>query len=95
MLNFFSAWEPDKVLDPGVYWLYMAEMGFYLHSLYAMLYMETIRRDFKVMMAHHVLTIGLLLFSYFVRLQNQQTNKSTHTPIAFSISDFILWVCCC
>ena len=45
----------------------MVEIGFYLHSVYATVYLETIRKDFFVMMLHHVLTIGLLLFSYAVR----------------------------
>lgn len=55
------------MLEPGIYWLYMAQMAFYLHCVYATLYLETIRKDFAVMMIHHFLTLGLLLFSYIVR----------------------------
>ena len=61
-------WSSSVALEPGLYWLYMTQIGFYLHCIYATLYMETIRRDFSVMMTHHVLTIGLLLFSYVIRL---------------------------
>lgn len=45
----------------------MTQMGFYLHCMYATVYLETIRKDFAVMMTHHVLTLGLLLFSYVIR----------------------------
>ena len=45
----------------------MVQIGLYLHSVYAIVYLETIRKDFFVMILHHVLTIGLLLFSYAVR----------------------------
>ncbi len=60
-------WSPNLAIDPLVHWLYMVEMGFYLHCCYATVYIETIRRDFTIMMAHHVVTLGLLLFSYIVR----------------------------
>lgn len=60
-------WEHDMKIDPGLHWLYMFEIGFYLHSLYATVYLETIRKDFMVLLLHHMLTIGLLLFSYVVR----------------------------
>ena len=51
----------------GIYWLYMLQMGFYVHCVYASLYLETIRRDFLAMMFHHFLTLGLLSYSYAVR----------------------------
>ena len=60
-------WEHDMTIGPGLHWLYMFEMGFYLHSIYATVYLETIRKDFVVMMLHHLLTFGLLLFSYAIR----------------------------
>ena len=64
---YISAWSPTEPLEPGLYWLYMLQMGFYYHSIYAAVYIETIRRDFAVIMTHHLLTLGLLLFSYIVR----------------------------
>ena len=51
----------------GIYWLYMLQMGFYVHCVYASLYLETIRRDFLALMFHHFLTLGLLSYSYAVR----------------------------
>ena len=61
-------WYPGiAVDDKAMYWLYMIQMGFYLHCAYASVYLETIRRDFIILMMHHVLTLGLLLFSFMVR----------------------------
>ena len=47
--------------------LYFIECGFYLHSIYATLYMDTVRKDFMVMIIHHVLTMTLITFSYATR----------------------------
>ena len=60
-------WQPGISIWPGLHWLYMVQMGFYLHCVYATIYLETIRRDFVVLMLHHGLTLGLLMFSYIVR----------------------------
>ena len=48
-------------------WLYLTECGFYFHSIYATLFMDTKRKDFVVMLVHHVLTLMLLSFSYVIR----------------------------
>lgn len=61
------AWTPHQSVEPALFWLYMTQMGFYLHCCYASIYIETIRKDFHVLMTHHILTLGLLLFSYIVR----------------------------
>ena len=60
-------WHPGIPISSGIHWLYMVQMGFYLHCAYASVYLETIRRDFVVLMMHHLLTLGLLMFSYIVR----------------------------
>jgi ceramide synthetase len=44
--------------------LYFMEGGFYLHSIYATCYMDSIRNDFAVMLAHHVITLSLIFISY-------------------------------
>lgn len=66
------AWSPSTLPLPGLYWLYMTQMGFYLHCTYASIYLETIRKDFGVLMTHHVLTLGLLFFSYMIRSADLQ-----------------------
>ncbi|XP_041379645.1 ceramide synthase 1-like [Gigantopelta aegis] len=58
---------PGITVEPSLYWLYMLQMGFYAHCVYASVFIETIRRDFTVLMIHHFLTLGLLSFSYAVR----------------------------
>ena len=62
-----AAWHPGMAIQPSIYWLYMLEMGFYLHSVYATIYIETIRKDFNVMLTHHFLAYALLWFSYVTR----------------------------
>ena len=50
-----------------MYWVIMLELGFYLHSIYATVYLETRRKDFTVMLSHHFVTVGLLFFAYIIR----------------------------
>lgn len=52
-----------------IQWLYLIECGFYLHSIYATLYMDTKRKDFLVMLFHHFLTIILIVVAYGTRYQ--------------------------
>lgn len=47
--------------------IYFVECGFYLHSIYATLYMDMKRRDHNLMLMHHVVTILLLMLSYSFR----------------------------
>ena len=55
------------VIPYDVKFLYYLECGFYLHSIYATLFMDQIRKDFAVMILHHVLTMALIVFSYATR----------------------------
>ena len=50
-----------------LYWLYMLQMGFYVHCVYASTFLETIRRDYTLLMLHHFLTLALLSYSFAVR----------------------------
>jgi len=43
---------------------YTLQCGFYIYSVAALLYWETRRKDFNVMMTHHIVTIGLISYSY-------------------------------
>ena len=60
-------WHPGESVDPLLFWLYVVQVGFYMHCAYASVFIETVRKDFVVIMLHHVLTISLLLYSYSVR----------------------------
>lgn len=56
-----------------VKFLYFIECGFYLHSIYATVYMDAVRKDFVVMLIHHVLTITLISISYATRLHRHNS----------------------
>uniref|UniRef100_A0ACD5XR58 Uncharacterized protein n=1 Tax=Avena sativa TaxID=4498 RepID=A0ACD5XR58_AVESA len=45
----------------------MYATGFYIYSIFALLFWETRRKDFGVMMAHHVSAIILIVMSYICR----------------------------
>jgi len=47
--------------------LYLFELGFYFHALFAHFVMETKRSDFWPLFFHHVVTIWLIYFSYVVK----------------------------
>lgn len=65
--SFAIGWFPAEPVGSSIYWLNMLEVGFYIHCLYAMVYLEPMRKDFAVMMLHHVLVILALLSSYTFR----------------------------
>ena len=67
LLAHWESWYPGSPVDPAVFWLYVAEIGLYLHCIYGTIFLDTIRKDFAVITMHHSLTIFLLLFSYAVR----------------------------
>ena len=62
-----TAWHPEQTVDAGIYWLFTFEIGFYLHYMYGMMFLETKRKDFVVLMLHHILTIALIVGCYIVK----------------------------
>jgi len=60
-------WSTDMVIPFDIKLMYFIQCGFYLHSIYATLYMDYKRKDFYVMLIHHVLTMTLILVSYATR----------------------------
>ena len=60
-------WSIDMVVPTDIKVLYFAQCGFYVHSIYATIYMDSKRKDFYAMMLHHVLTIALISLSYVSR----------------------------
>ncbi|XP_077869585.1 ceramide synthase 1-like [Saccoglossus kowalevskii] len=63
----FADWSNGMEIPLDIYILYVYQCGFYVHSIYATIYVDSIKSDFYLMIAHHILTIGLLTFSYAVR----------------------------
>nr|GEX33307.1 LAG1 longevity assurance homolog 2 [Tanacetum cinerariifolium] len=47
--------------------VYMCQCGFYIYSIAALLLWETRRKDFSVMMSHHIVTVFLIGYSYITR----------------------------
>ncbi|XP_031491792.1 ceramide synthase LOH2 [Nymphaea colorata] len=64
--EFFKGW-PKQDLKPSLGLLYMCQCGFYIYSIAALLTWETRRKDFSIMMSHHIVTVVLIGFSYVTR----------------------------
>ncbi|GFS55834.1 ceramide synthase 1 [Nephila pilipes] len=68
-----TVWENWSLTESpplDIYIMYMAQCGFYVHSLYATMFLDTWRKDSLVMMIHHVLTVTLISISYSLRYHN-------------------------
>ncbi|KAG0579800.1 hypothetical protein KC19_4G124100 [Ceratodon purpureus] len=59
---------PDQLTKVKLKGLYGFAGGFYLYSIFALLFWETRRSDFGVSMSHHVATLILIVFSYLAKL---------------------------
>ncbi|GLU03202.1 hypothetical protein SLE2022_204120 [Rubroshorea leprosula] len=64
--GYFRGW-PDQELKLPLQLFYMCQCGFYIYSIAALLVWETRRKDFAVMMSHHVITVILIGYSYITR----------------------------
>nr|GEX92483.1 LAG1 longevity assurance homolog 3-like [Tanacetum cinerariifolium] len=69
-----SAWKcpgtqrwPDQKAKLKLKGLYMYTAGFYMYSIFALIFWETRRSDFGVSMGHHVATLVLITTSYVTR----------------------------
>ncbi|KAM1106322.1 hypothetical protein ACFX13_003260 [Malus domestica] len=61
--EYFKGW-PNQELGLPLKLFYMCQLGFYSYSIAALLTWETRRKDFSVMMSHHVITVLLIGISY-------------------------------
>ncbi|KAJ0984108.1 hypothetical protein J5N97_002464 [Dioscorea zingiberensis] len=67
---YFEGW-PNQELKVSMKLFYMCQCGFYLYSIGALLLWETRRKDFGIMMSHHIVTsllIGYSFLSGFLRI---------------------------
>lgn len=62
----FRGW-PYQPLKFPLKLFYMCQCGFYIYSIGALLIWETRRKDFSIMMSHHVITVFLIAYSLFTR----------------------------
>ncbi|CAL8070760.1 unnamed protein product [Calicophoron daubneyi] len=66
-------WDPvlgkedvaDVPLQSDIVLVYALQFAFYVHSVYATLYMDVWRKDSAAMMIHHGVAISLIVFSFF------------------------------
>uniref|UniRef100_A0A1D1YSZ3 LAG1 longevity assurance 2 n=1 Tax=Anthurium amnicola TaxID=1678845 RepID=A0A1D1YSZ3_9ARAE len=64
--QYFKGW-PNQELKFLLKLFYMCQCGFYTYSIAALLTWETRRKDFSIMMSHHIVTTVLIGYSYFTR----------------------------
>lgn len=64
--GYFRGW-PNQELKFSLELVYMCQCGFYVYSIAALVLWETRRKDFSVMMSHHVITVFLIGYSYITR----------------------------
>ncbi|KAJ4836330.1 hypothetical protein Tsubulata_007289 [Turnera subulata] len=65
--EYFNGW-PNQELKLPLMLFYMCQCGFYIYSIAALLIWETRRKDFAVMMSHHVITVILIGYSYITSI---------------------------
>ncbi|XP_046857899.1 ceramide synthase 1-like isoform X2 [Xenia sp. Carnegie-2017] len=63
----WTEWFVGMPIPFDIYYLYCIQTSFYVHSVYATLFMDIWRKDSIAMLIHHFLTVFLLSFSYAVR----------------------------
>ena len=60
-------WTLGGPIESDIYWLYMAQIGMYLHFIFATVFVNARKKDYNVLLLHHFLTIALLAWSYAIR----------------------------
>ncbi|XP_014679694.1 PREDICTED: ceramide synthase 1-like [Priapulus caudatus] len=66
-LSGWHGWAEGMYIPSDIFWLYMIQCSFYLHSVYGTLFMDAWRKDSVIMLFHHFLTLALIWFSYAAR----------------------------
>ncbi|XP_048574838.1 ASC1-like protein 1 isoform X1 [Triticum urartu] len=59
---------PDQKMKLKLKAVYMYAAGFYIYSVFALLFWETRRKDFAISISHHVATVVLIVMSYICRI---------------------------
>ncbi|KAH0461801.1 hypothetical protein IEQ34_009376 [Dendrobium chrysotoxum] len=64
--EYFKGW-PNQELGFSTKLFCMCQCGYYTYSIFALLIWETRRKDFYIMMSHHIITSILIGYSYITR----------------------------
>lgn len=62
-MQYFDGW-PSQPIPSSLRLFYMCQCGFYIYSIFALIAWETRRKDFAVMMSHHVVTSVLIGYAF-------------------------------
>lgn len=65
--DLWDDWAPKMNVPFDIQLMYFVQCGFYLHSIYATVFMDYKRKDFYIMLLHHIVTMTLILVSYATR----------------------------
>lgn len=60
-------WHRGIEVPIDIYIVYIAQLGFYIHSFYGTAVMDVVRKDSTIMFIHHAVSCTLLGFSLAVR----------------------------
>lgn len=64
--EYLKGW-PNQELNFSLKLYYMCQFGFYIYSIAALITWETRRKDFSIMMSHHIITSTLIGYSFLTR----------------------------
>lgn len=64
---FFLGWHKGMPVPDDIYTLYVVQAGYYIHAIYAVLFMDLWRKDSILTFSHHILTISLIVLSFSLR----------------------------
>jgi ceramide synthetase len=79
LASHYTGWTKGGPVVADIYWLYMFQLGFYSHFLFATIFINTKRKvfatifvntkrkDFWVLLLHHFITLALITWSYAIR----------------------------
>ncbi|XP_017750200.1 PREDICTED: ceramide synthase 5, partial [Rhinopithecus bieti] len=76
---------PFQPLSSGLYYYYIMELAFYWSLMFSQ-FTDIKRKDFLIMFVHHLVTIGLISFSYI----NNMVRAGTLIMCLHDVSDFLL-----
>ncbi|XP_054951648.1 ceramide synthase 5 isoform X9 [Pan paniscus] len=76
---------PFQPLSSGLYYYYIMELAFYWSLMFSQ-FTDIKRKDFLIMFVHHLVTIGLISFSYI----NNMVRVGTLIMCLHDVSDFLL-----
>ncbi|CAH3171444.1 unnamed protein product [Porites evermanni] len=65
--NCWRGWYKGMPVPQDIYTLYVVQAGYYIHALYAVLFMDLWRKDSILTFSHHILTISLIVLSFSLR----------------------------